>query len=262
MTPAIIDTHCHLTHGRFRGRVQSVLAAARDAGLVAIITAGTDVADSASAEVLARDHAGIFFTAGVHPHEAKDAGEDYLQHIEQLASAPRNVAVGEIGLDHHYDFSPPQVQRRVFAEQLALARQLGKPAVVHTREAFEETLAILANSGIPGERVVFHSFTGDAAQARRIMELGAYVGFSGIATFKRAEPIRRAAVLVQADRILIETDSPYLAPEPVRRQKTNTPANVVHVARCLAEVRGTSLEEFARQTTANAVRFFGLDIPA
>ena len=258
----IIDTHCHLTHGRLRNRLEAVLAGARQAGLMALITAGTDVADSASAQALARDHEGVFFTAGVHPHEAKAAGEDYLRRVEQLASAPRNVAIGEIGLDYHYDFSPRQVQRRVFAEQLELARRLGKPVVVHTREAFEETLAILANSGLPGERVVFHSFTGDADQARRIMELGAYVGFSGIATFKKAEAVRRAAALVGAERILLETDSPYLAPEPVRKQKVNTPANVVHVAGCLAEVRGTSAEAFARQTTDNAVRFFGLDMPA
>ncbi len=222
-----------------------------------MIAAASEVSDSAAAAVLARQHEPVFFTAGVHPHHAKDAAEDYLADIEELTRQPKNVAVGEIGLDYHYDFSPRDVQRRVFAEQLALAKRLGKPVVIHTREAFADTLAALAASGVDARRVVFHSFTGPPAEAGRALDLGATIGFSGIVTFKKAAETRASAALVPEDRLLVETDAPYLSPEPVRRMKTNEPAHVAHVAACLAAVRNTSPERIAELTTANASRFFG-----
>jgi len=258
----LVDTHCHLTHGRLRTQLEAVLSRAHDAGVAAMVCAASDVPDSAAAAALARQHAGVFFTAGVHPHDAKDAEAGYLERIEELAGADGNVAVGEIGLDYHYDFSPRQVQRRVFAEQLALAARLAKPVVIHAREAIGETLAILSEAALPGGRVVFHSYTGDAAEVRRVLAGGAYVSFSGIATFNKADSIRRAAARVPDDRILVETDAPFLSPEPVRKIKVNEPAHVAHVARCLAAARGIDVEAFAEQTTANAVRFFGLDRPA
>jgi len=257
---ALVDTHCHLTNGRLRNQLASVLAAAADAGVAALITAAGNVADARAAAALAGKDARIYCTAGVHPHDAAEAGADYARRIAELAGGERNVAIGEIGLDYHYDYSPRDDQRRVFAEQLDLAGRLGKPVVIHTREAFEDTMAILADSGVAGERIVFHSFTGDEAQVGRVLEMGAQVSFSGIATFKTADDIRRAAALVPDDRILIETDAPFLSPEPVRKMKVNVPANVVHVCRRLAAVRGVAPDVLAEATTANAVRLFGLDI--
>ena len=224
-----------------------------------MIAAASEVSDSAAAAVLARQHEPVFFTAGVHPHHAKDAAEDYLADIEELTRQPKNVAVGEIGLDYHYDFSPRDVQRRVFAEQLALAKRLGKPVVIHTREAFADTLAALAASGVDARRVVFHSFTGPPAEAGRALDLGATIGFSGIVTFKKTSELRQGAALVPDDRLLIETDSPYLSPEPLRKMKVNEPANVAHVLRCLATARKVATEALTEATTANARRFFGLD---
>ena len=258
----LIDTHCHLTDARLRGRLGSVLRQAGEANLSAIITAGVTLPDSAAAAILARRYDVVFCTAGIHPHEAKGVPDDYLRDLEELARGGRNVAIGEIGLDYYRDLSPRQIQRRVFAEQLALAISLGKIAVVHARQAFDDTLAVLAEAGIDGPAVVFHSFTGSPDEARRALDLGAAIGFSGIITFKHNAELRESAALVPDDRLLIETDAPYLSPEPVRKIKVNEPANVVHVAACLAEVRGTSIERIAELTTANAVRLFGLDAAA
>ncbi len=254
----LIDTHCHLTHGRLRNQLAGVLDRAADAGVELIIAATGDIADSQAAGALARSHDNIYCSAGVHPHDANDVSADYLARLEQLAGAPKCVAIGEIGLDYHHDFSPRPTQREVFAAQLELAARLAKPVVIHTREAFEDTLAILAEAGIGGERLVFHSFTGDSGEVRRLLDLDAYVGYSGIATFKRTQAIRAGAALVGDERIMVETDAPYLSPEPVRKMKTNEPANVRHVAVCLAATRDASFEQFAEQTTANAVRFFGI----
>ena len=207
---------------------------------------------------MAERHENVYCTAGVHPHDAKSVDAEQLAVIEHLAQHPKCVAVGEIGLDYHYDFSPRDVQRRAFAEQLALADQLAATIVVHTREAIDDTLAVLAESGVDGGRVVFHSCTESPDGVTRMLELGAMVSFSGIVTFKNADSLRQAAAIVPDDRLLIETDAPYLSPEPVRKIKTNEPAHVVHVATCLANVRGTTPEALADQTTANAVRFFGL----
>jgi len=256
--PTLIDTHCHLTHGRLRGDLPGVLRRARQAGLVAMICAAGDLDEARSALDLAHSEADVYCLAGVHPHEAKDAPGDYQARIEQLAADPKNVAVGEIGLDYHYDFSPRQAQRRVFAEQLDLARRLGRRVVVHTREALEDTLAIIRASGIDAQRLVFHSCTEDSAGVRRLLDTGAMVSFSGIVTFAGTDYLRQAARLVPDERLLIETDSPYLSPEPVRKMKTNEPANVAHVCVCLASVRGVTPEAQAELPTANARRFFAL----
>lgn len=256
----LIDTHCHLTDRRLRGDVPGVLARAKEAGVVACICAASSVTDSRSAADLAAGHEGVFSMAGVHPHDAKDAGEGYLERLAELTRCPGNVAVGEIGLDYHYDFSPRHVQQEVFAAQLDLAGRLGKPVVVHTREALDDTLAILRQSGARPERLVFHSFTGGKPETRLVLDAGCWVSYSGIATFSKADAIRQAAAAVPEDRIMVETDAPYLSPEPVRKMKTNEPANVAHVARCLATVRRAEAAAFAELTTANAASFFALDI--
>ncbi len=210
----------------------AVLDRARQAGVVAMICAAGDLRESIAAGRVARERENVFCTADVHPHDAKNVSVDTLAEIAELAGDPKNVAVGEIGLDYHYDFSPREDQRRTFEAQLDIARRAGKIVVIHTREAFDDTLSILRDSGADTTRVVFHSFTGDARQARRILELGAMVSFSGIATFRNAWAIRDAVAMVPDDRIVIKTDSPYLSPEPVSRMKTNEPA-VAHVATSL-----------------------------
>jgi TatD DNase family protein len=214
--------------------------------------------ESKAALGLALRHSDIFCTAGIHPHEAKDVGPEYLEQIEQLAANERNVAIGEIGLDYHYDFSPRPDQQRVFAQQLDLARRMDKPIVIHTREAFDDTLSILAQSGVDGRRIVFHSFTENRHCTSRALDLGAMISFSGIVTFAKSQELQQAALLVPADRTLVETDAPYLSPEPMRKMKTNEPVNVSHVADFLARLRGVSADDLADQTTDNARRFFSL----
>ncbi|MBN1554322.1 MAG: TatD family hydrolase [Phycisphaerae bacterium] len=252
----LIDTHAHLSHGKLRQQADEVVARAKEAGVGAILCAAGDLAEAKTALGLARRINGVFCTAGVHPHVAKDVADDYLTQLEELLAKPECLAMGEIGLDYHYDFSPRDAQRRVFAEQLALTKRLGCGVVIHTREAFDDTMEILTTCGVDGTKVVFHSFTGGPADAKRALDFGATLSFSGIATFRSADDIRESALLAPADRILVETDCPYLSPEPVRKQPVNEPANVVHVARHLAELRGCDFKEFAKQTTQNAQRLF------
>jgi len=257
----LIDTHCHLCHGRLYQQVQGVLDRARDAGVRAMICAVGDLHEAKTALALTRCHEDVYCMAGVHPHDAKTADEHLAGAVERLMEDPKCLAVGEIGLDYHYDFSERGDQRRVFAEQLSVARRLGAAVVLHVREAFEDALSLLSESGLGGPRAVFHSFTGNAAQASAALDLGATISFSGIVTFKRADDVRAAAAVVPDDRIMIETDAPYLSPEPVRKMKTNEPANVAHVADFLARLRDTTPEALAEQTTANAKAFFGLGEP-
>ena len=254
----LIDTHCHLADRRLRGNIDQVITDAAAAGVNTMISAAANIPDARIAVDIASEHAEVFCTAGVHPHHAAEQDEGYLGEIEQLAAHERNVAIGEIGLDYHYDYSPRPRQQEVLSEQLALAARLGKVIVIHTREAFDDTMAIIRESGVDGRSMVFHSFTGGAGEVREILDIGAMVSFSGIATFKTAEDIRAGALLVPDDRILVETDAPYLSPEPVRNARVNQPAHVAHVAARLASLRGTTPEQFADQTTANAKRFFGL----
>jgi len=254
----LIDTHCHLADKRLGRNIDKVLSLAAGAGVSRMISAAANLPDARIAAELASQHAEVYCTAGVHPHHAADHNKSYLAEIEQLAGLERNVAIGEIGLDYHYDYSPRPRQQEAFAEQIALADKLGKVIVIHTREAFDDTMTIIADSGVSGDRFVFHSFTGDADQARRILDIGAMVSFSGIATFKTADDIRGGAAIVPDDRIMVETDAPYLSPVPVRNVRPNQPAYVAHVATCLAELRGVDVEQFAEQTTSNAERFFGI----
>jgi len=255
----LFDTHCHLAHGRLRQQVDEVISRAATAGVTRMVCATGDLTDSKAALSLVRGRQGIWCSAGIHPHEAKDAPEHYLAVLERLAGEPENVAVGEIGLDYHYDFSPREDQRRLFAEQLDLARRLGKRVILHTREAFDDTAAVLVESGVDTSRVVLHCCTEPPANVHLALDMGMTISFSGIVTFKRSDELRVSAGLVPDEKLLIETDSPYCSPEPVRKMRTNEPAHVAHVAAHLAGVRGTSTESLAQLTTSNAMRFFGLD---
>lgn len=257
----LVDSHCHLAHPRLRHKVQEVLSRATAGGVAACICASGDLAEATAAMEIARQNEGVYFTAGIHPHESQEAPADFIRQLESMLAAPKCVALGEIGLDYHYDFSPRDAQRRIFAQQLELAAsQPGghRPIVIHTREAFDDTLAIIRDAPVDTTRLAFHSFTEDIACARRIISMGCMIGLSGIATFKKAQHLRDIAKCMPANQLLIETDAPYLSPEPVRSMKDNEPANVAHVAACLADARGAAVEDLAELTTRNAQRFFGL----
>ncbi len=246
-----IDDHCHLH--RDVATADAQVAAAAEAGVERLITVGCDIGQSADYIDIARRHPGrVWATVGVHPHEAKDG----IGGLEALLVEPEVVAVGECGLDFHYDHSPRDQQAEVFAAQIALARAYDRTLVIHTREAWPETFDILAAEGVPA-RTVFHCFTGGSDEARRCLDLGAVLSFSGIVSFPSATDLHDAARLCPLDRLLVETDSPYLAPVPHRGQK-NQPAWVVDVAAALAAVKGVELSDVAAMTWSTAAATYGL----
>jgi len=246
----LVDSHVHLDDKQFdadrEGAIERALAAGVDR-MMAIGT-GNGPADLDVAVRMADRYPFMYATIGVHPHDASKATDETWTHMRSLAAHPKVLAVGEIGLDYHYDFSPRDVQRAVFEQQLALAAEFGKPIVIHTREAWDETLAILRAHWQGGG--IMHCFTGDEGQARQALDLGFHLGFGGVLTFPKAEAVRRAARIAPDDRILVETDCPYLAPVP-HRGKRNEPAFVVETARRLAEVRGVTMDAVAESTTRN-----------
>jgi TatD DNase family protein len=254
----LIDTHCHLTFEPLAGDVAGVIERSRAAGVSRWITVGTSLEDSRKVIDLAGRYEGMYATVGIHPHDAKSADLVALDELKHLGRSEKVVAVGETGLDFHYNFSKQPDQRRVFEAHLGIARELNLPVIVHSRNAFEETMEILGRSGGGLRGVVFHCFSGSAEEARLVLERGYYVSFTGVVTFKNADKTREAARVVPLDRLMVETDCPYMSPEPVRSQKPNEPALMVHTARLLAQIKGLELEDFARATTQNAVTFFGL----
>ena len=250
------DSHCHLTATAFREDREAVLLRASDAGVTRIVTIASDVADAEAALALARARPGLWSTAGVHPHEAGAADPADLGRVRALAVEHEEVvAIGETGLDYHYDNAPRPVQRRLFEAHLALGAELSLPVVVHAREADEDVAAALRAmpSGTVG---VLHCFTGGARAFGEAMAAGWYVSFSGIASFRSFEPVDLLRE-VPADRLLVETDAPYLAPVP-NRGRRNEPANVVHVAEAVAGHLVAEADEVARRTTENARRFYGV----
>jgi TatD DNase family protein len=251
------DDHCHLDEDP--GVAATQVAEAADAGVERLITVGCELAQSLAYLRIARSLPGVVFaTAGVHPHDALAAvAADALPGIEALLAEPEVVAVGECGLDFHYDHSPRDVQRDVFVAQIAMAHRHDRTLVIHTREAWAETFAALATEGVPA-RTVFHCFTGGPEEARRCLDLGAWLSFSGIASFPSAADVRAAAVLCPPDRLLVETDSPYLAPVP-HRGRRNRPAWVPAVGAALAAARDEAVEAIAEVTWANATHAYRLD---
>lgn len=256
----IVDTHAHLGDERFSEDLTDVLERARAAGIVRVINPGSDLESSRAAVALAERYDWIYAAVGFHPHSASEADDAGMAEIARLARHPKVVAVGEIGLDYHYDFSPRDVQKRVFRDQLALSVEVGKPVVIHDREANKDTMDLVMEFGrsLPGG--VMHCFSGSAELAREyVRKLGFYISFSGTVTFANARKTVLAAAAVDRCRLLAETDSPYLAPVPYRGRR-NEPCYVVDVLRKLAEVRNASYEETARLTTANADAAFGLGL--
>lgn len=255
----LIDSHAHIQGKEYAGETDAVIRRAQDAGVEQIVVVGGagDLSSNESAVVLAKSNANLYATVGMHPHDAKDVGAEELRLLKDLLSQPKVVAVGETGLDYYYNHSPRAIQRKVFAEFIHLARETGLPLVVHERDAAVEAAEILKDEGAGNLRGVIHCFTGDYDAARRYLELGLYVSFTGIITFKNADPLRDVVRKVPLERMLVETDSPYLTPVPFRG-KRNEPAYVRFVAEAVAKVKGMRFEEVAETTTRNVKSLFGI----
>ena len=253
-----IDTHCHVYDERTPGGADASIDNAHARGIDKIIVIGTDAATTTQALAIAARHDNVWATVGLHPHDSKLGVDTVVPFVDGLdaqdLAARKIVAIGECGLDFYYDHSERDVQREAFAQQISLAKQLDLSLVIHTRNAWPDTFDVLDAEGMP-ERVIFHCFTGDEAEARAAVERGAWLSFSGIVTFAKADDIRRAAKFCPADKLLTETDAPWLAPVP-HRGKENEPALVRVVGECLAQVRGESAEQIARTTVRNAHEAF------
>ncbi len=254
----LFDTHCHLGSRYFPEDAAEAMRRARGVGVSRFACIGVGGLDEAqSAVALARAEKDVVAAVGVHPHDAAGADDALALAIAALAREPEVVAVGEIGLDYHYDHSPRDVQREVFRRFIALARELGKPIVIHTRSAPADTISILREEGARDVGGIIHCFSEDRAFAERALDLDFDLSFSGIVTFKNAQSVQEVAGWAPRERILIETDSPYLAPQPLRGKRCE-PAFIVHTARRVAELRGIAFEELAQITSDNAVRRFRL----
>lgn len=253
----LIDSHAHLTFPELRDQVGDVLTRCRDAGVDAVITIGTDLADAEAAIALARAYPKrVFAGVGFHPHEAEKVDESGLDAMTRLWPSPHVVAMGEMGLDYHYDFADRVKQREVLAGQLARAVAVDKPLVIHCREALADCAPMLIDHGFENRRVVFHCFTGTADEAAVIARHGWRISFTGIVTFPKSQWLQEIARDYPGDKIMVETDSPYLSPVPVRGKRPNEPAFVSHTVRFLAELRGEDYDTFVAQTERNTREFF------
>ena len=261
----IVDSHCHLDDACFDEDREEVVARAREAGVGRLLTigAGDGPPDLEAAIRLADRFPEAYATVGVHPHDARKAEPETFDRLAALCAHKKVVALGEIGLDYHYDNSPREVQREVFIRQMEVARAAGKPIVIHTREAWDDTLDLLETHWRPtGFGGIMHCFSGDDEQARRSLDAGFLIAFGGILTFPRSDDLRRTAAGLPLDRLLVETDAPYLTPHPFRKIRRNEPRYVVETARRLAEVLATDEEKVAEATTVNFCRLFDLPPPA
>jgi TatD DNase family protein len=256
----LIDTHAHLDDERFGNDLPAVLQRAADAGVTRIVTVATTAASTAASIALAARHAPLFATAGIHPNNAAETKPGDWDEVVRLAGSAKVVALGETGLDRHWNFTPFPLQEDYFARHLELLRRCGLPVVIHSRDCDGDILRMLREDfdRHGPVRGVMHSFSGEQATAEACLTMGLYLSFAGMVTYKNAQALRDVAARVPAERLLVETDSPYLAPVPVRGQR-NEPAFVAHTAACLAGVRGVSAEELREQTTRNARDLFRFD---
>jgi TatD DNase family protein len=258
----IVDSHCHLDFEDFRDDLPVILERARAAGIVGMVCVGSggDLATAERAVVLAAKEPDVYAAIGIHPHDAGKVQPELWPALEELGKRDRVVGVGETGLDYFYDHSPRQAQREVFERFLRLAVAVKRPVICHVRDAHDDAIDVLRAGPLPDAGGVIHCYSGNSDQARRYLDLGLFLSFSGVLTFKKADDIRAAAAYAPADRILVETDAPYLAPMPHRGQR-NEPAYVVKTLEALAQVRGISISRAAEATTANAFRLFNLGMP-
>lgn len=262
----MFDTHCHLTFPEFADRTAAILADAAQVGVRGAITIATSTADSLRVRNLAAEHPALWHSAGIHPLYS-DEPRDW-ETLKLAASSPKCVAWGELGLDNHYAEPPYVLQRAVLNEQLAFIDAcrrenptLDKPLILHCREAFDELLAVLRASPFDPDRMVFHCFTGTAADARKVLDFGAWISFTGVVTFANAKGVAEAATMTPIDRMMVETDAPFLTPEPFRKVRPNEPKHVVHVAKRIAFLRSMNELELERVLDGNVERFFGIQLP-
>ena len=254
------DSHCHLDDPKFRGEIDDVLFRARSAGSKLFVNIGCDLESSRNSVNLARHHPDVWATVGLHPHDAKLMTTEMLQSINDLALQPKVVAIGEIGLDYHYDNSVRRLQRIVFEQQLELARRISLPVVIHSRDSFDDTFEILAAADLPARgrfAGILHCFSGSVDEARRGIELGFAVSLAGPVTYPSANALRETAAYVPSDSLLVETDSPYLTPQP-RRGTRNEPAFVVHTLERLALIRKTTVDLIAETTYKNTLSAYAI----
>jgi len=257
----LIDTHCHLTFEQLAGIVDAVLQRSINAGVSSWITVGTDTNENKKALSLSDKYENLYAALGIHPHEAKKTNEADLKELQQQAKSAEGgkvVAIGETGLDYHYDFSPPTEQQKLFKAHLQIAAELNLPVVIHSREAFDDTVKILSDNRSSLKKVVFHCFSYSPDQAKILLDFGYFLSFTGVVTFKGAALTKEAAKIVPLDRLMIETDCPYMTPAPMRKQKVNEPAFLIHTAKFLAELKQLPLEDFATALASTTRSFFGL----
>ncbi len=255
----MFDTHAHLDDEQLRGDCAAVVERARAAGVQNILAVGTTLASSRQCIAIAGQFAGVYASVGIHPNHTAEAQPGDWNEIVKLADQPRVVALGETGLDRHWDFAPFELQQDYFDRHLRLSQQLDRAFIVHQRDCEADVLAMLRTARQRGPlRGVMHSFAGSAQTAAACLDLGLYISFAGMVTFKKSDELRAIAATIPADRLLVETDAPYLSPHPHRGQRPNEPALVMHTAQCLADVRGVSLKDLDEQTTASARRLFCL----
>lgn len=253
----LFDTHCHLTFAGLGERCDQVVADAQAAGVSRMITVACSPGDFDPAMALCHRHERLWIAAGFHPHEAAKVTEADFARLRTLWSDGAGVvAAGEMGLDYHYNFSPPEVQRAAFRRQLDAVRSAGLPVVIHCREAHDDVVVILLDAGYADRPVVFHCFTGTAAEAAELREHGWWTSFSGVVTFRKSDAVRQACAETPLDRLMFETDAPYLSPEPIRHLRPNEPRHIEHTIRFAAGLLGTTFESLAATATANALRFF------
>ena len=253
----LTDSHCHLTSPELRKDIASVLDRARKAGIAHMLTVGQGPDDSLAAIDLAQHNSDVFAAIGFGPHGAENISQSDFKKLIELAADPRVIALGEVGLDYYYDRPSGEIQRAVFTQQVRLAAELGLPLIIHCRDAWDDCLTVLDENS-PGTSVgVFHCYTGSPEMVPQLIERGFYISFAGMVTFKNADECRAAAKQVPLDRLLIETDAPYLSPEPMRKVSPNEPALLVHTVRFLAEFLGLEANDLAKITSKNAGKLFG-----
>lgn len=256
----LFDTHAHLEDEQLLTILEQVLANASSAGLVGITAIGTTAMTSQKCSQLAREYPQVHSAVGIHPNHCQDATERDWQEILELSTQSEVVAIGETGLDRYWDYCPIEKQRYWFAKHIELSFETQKPLVIHMRECESDILAMLKEHQRDGKVIgIMHSFAGSWETAQQCLQLGMYISFAGMVTFKKSNELREVAARIPKDRILVETDAPYLTPHPHRSQRPNQPAMVCHTAACLADVRGVDLELFSSSTTANAKRVFNLN---
>jgi TatD DNase family protein len=254
----LIDTHAHLTYPELENQIDDVLARSKSSSITGWITIGTDTEHTQKALALAARFENMWAGIGIHPHYANEATDADVAFVEQSAQNPKVVAIGETGLDYHYDNVVPDNQKRLFRALLDIAVKYNKPVIIHTRQAFDDSMAILNEYKGKLKGVVIHCYGGDMEQTKLVLDRGYYISFTGTITFKKSDALREAAKIIPLDKLMIETDCPFISPEPVRRIQPNEPSLMIHTAKLLATLHNLDLDTFAQKVTSNSKRFFSI----